>query len=413
MGRVVLHVDANSFYASVEVLYRPALRGKPVSVCGDPAARHGIVLASTPPAKRCGVKTGMAIWQARQVCPDLVCVPPDYRLYVHFSRMIRAIEEEWTDRVEAFGLDENWLELTQPGLVMADGVRAAERIRARVREELGITVSVGVSFNKILAKLGSDMKKPDAVTVLDEERWREKVWPLPASDLLYVGPRTARKLIPLNIRTIGDLACAPAEVLGRRLGKIGLMLSDFANGLDSAPVRPVGVEETIKSVGNSATAPHDIATAENARCVCYLLAESVGARLREAGMRCQSVSLFARTVELNCAGHQCHLASPTNITADIGAAACALLESRFLDSLPLRSLGVSVGQLTGDHQPLQTGLFDEERREKQEALDRSLDGLRRRFGHQVVHRGIVLTDRAFVQVNPREEHFIHPVAFLR
>ena len=413
VGRVVLHVDANSFYASVEVLYRPELRGKAVSVCGDPAARHGIVLASTPPAKRKGVKTGMAIWQARQVCPELVCVPPDYRLYVHFSKMIRAIEEEWTDRVEAFGLDENWLELTQPGLTMADGAEAAERIRQRVREQPRITVSVGVSFNKILAKLGSDMKKPDAVTVLDEEHWRERVWPLPAEDLLYVGPRTRRKLIPLNIRTIGDLAQAPPEVMKRKFGKVGLMLMDFAAGRDSAPVRPVGVEETIKSVGNSATAPHDIATAENARCVCFLLAESVGARLREAGMRCQTVSLSARTTDLVWAGHQCRLSLPTNITADIGAAACAMLEERFLDFLPLRSLGVSVGQLSGDALPLQTDLFGEARREKQEALDRSLDDLRRRFGHQVVQRGIVLTDRAFVRVNPKEEHFVHPVAFLR
>ena len=387
MGRVVLHVDANSFYASVEVLYHPWLRGKAVSVCGDPAERHGIVLASTPPAKRRGVKTGMAIWQAKQVCPELVCVPPNYRLYVHFSKMIHAIEEAWTDRIEAFGLDENWMELTQPGLTMDEGVRTAETIRRQVREELGITVSVGVSFNKILSKLGSDMKKPDAVTVLDEEHWKERVWPLPVSDLLYVGPRTARKLIPMNILTIGDLARTPPEILRRKFGKNGLMLRDFANGLDTMPVRPVGVEETIKSVGNSATAPHDIATAENARCVCYLLAESVGARLREAGMRCESVSLSARTTELACAGHQC--------------------------MLPLRSLGVSVGQLRLDSQPLQIDLFGERQRLRQEALDRALDGLRQRFGHQAVMRGIVLTDKEFVRVNPKEEHFIHPVAFLR
>ena len=413
MGRVVLHVDANSFYASVEVLYHPWLRGKAVSVCGDPAERHGIVLASTPPAKRRGVKTGMAIWQAKQVCPELVCVPPNYRLYVHFSKIIHAIEEAWTDRIEAFGLDENWMELTQPGLTMDEGVRTAETIRRRVREELGITVSVGVSFNKILSKLGSDMKKPDAVTVLDEEHWKERVWPLPVSDLLYVGPRTARKLIPMNILTIGDLARTPPEILRRKFGKNGLMLRDFANGLDTMPVRPVGVEETIKSVGNSATAPHDIATAENARCVCYLLAESVGARLREAGMRCESVSLSARTTELACAGHQCMLPSPTNITADIGAAACGMLERYFLDWLPLRSLGVSVGQLRLDSQPLQIDLFGERQRLRQEALDRALDGLRQRFGHQAVMRGIVLTDKEFVRVNPKEEHFIHPVAFLR
>ena len=413
MDRVILHVDANSFYASVEVLYRPELRGKPVSVCGDPEARHGIVLASTPPAKKRGVKTGMAIWQARQCCPGLICIPPHYDLYLHFSRMIRAIEEEYTDRVEAFGLDENWLDVSQPGRSFADGVPIAEEIRRRVREELGITVSVGVSFNKVLAKLGSDMKKPDAVTVLDRESWRERVWPLPVSDLLYVGPHTLRKLLPLGIRTIGDLAAAPDTVLTGRFGKNGLMLKVFACGLDHSPVRPVHVEETIKSVGNSATAPHDVTTPEDARCVLYLLAESVGARLREAGFRCTVVSLAARTTSLAFSSHQACLPRPTNITAEIGACACRLFEERYAAALPLRSLGISCGGLVPEDAPLQTDLAGEGRRERRETLDASLDGLRRRFGHQVVQRGIVLSDTAFAAVNPREEHTIHPIALLR
>ena len=412
MGRVVLHVDANSFYASVEVLYNPSLRGKAISVCGDPEARHGIVLASTLPAKRCGVRTGMAIWQARQLCPQLVCVPPNYQLYIHFSKMIRAIEEARTDRVEAFGLDENWLELTQPGLDMRDGARIADEIRLQVREELGITVSVGVSFNKVLAKLGSDMKKPDAVTVLDEAHWREKVWPLPATDLLYVGNRTARKLIPLGIRTVGDLACAPAELMQMKFGKNGLMLKAFACGLDESPVRRSDLTDAIKSVGNSATAPHDICSQEEARCMCYLLSESVGARLRDAGCRCRCVSLCARDADLKWVSHQMVLSRPTNITAEIGAAACALFAQRFAEDLPLRSLGVSVGMLTEERAPLQTDIWGERSRERREALDASLDGLRRRFGHQVVRRGIVLTDRAFASVNPKEEHTIHPFAFL-
>ncbi len=413
MSRVILHVDANSFYASVEVLYQPSLRGRPVSVCGDPEERHGIVLASTPPAKKCGVKTGMAIWQARQVCPALVCLPPHYDLYMHFSRMIRRIEEEYTDRVEAFGLDENWLDVSRPGHPFSEGIRTAEAIRRRVKTELGITVSVGVSFNKILAKLGSDMKKPDATTVLDEIHWRSRVWPLPVSELLYVGPRTLRKLLPLGIRTIGDLAAAPAEVLLARFGKNGLMLKTFACGLDSSPVRPVQVEETIKSVGNSATAPRDVVTPEDARCVCYLLAESVGTRLREAGFRCGTVSLSARTVSLAFSSHQRHLPRPTNITADIGACACQLFQERYLGELPLRSLGVSCGDLVPDSAPLQTDLTGEARRERQEMLDSSLDALRRRFGHQVVQRGIVLSDHLFADVNPREEHLIHPVGLLR
>ncbi len=413
MERVVLHVDANSFYASVSVLYRPDLRGKAVSVCGDPAERHGIVLASTREAKKAGVKTGMAIWQARQCCPELICVPPDYPLYIHFSHMMREIEESWTDRVEPFGLDENWLELTQPGLTMADGIRAAEAIRLRIREELGITVSVGVSFNKVLAKLGSDLKKPDAVTVLDPAHWRERVWPLPASDLLYVGPKTTRKLLLLGIRTIGDLARAPTEVMEARLGKNGLMIRAFACGIDPSPVRRCGQEEIIKSVGNSATAPHDVMTPQQARCMCYLLAESVGARLREAGFRCRSVSLSVRRTDMIWAGHQRVLSRPTDLTAEIGAAAWALWEERFSGWLPLRSLGISVGQLSDRSAPVQLEMFGEERRRRLEAIDASLDSLRRRFGHQVVHRGIVLTDREFAAVNPKEEHTVHPVAFLR
>ena len=413
MDRVILHVDANSFYASVEVLYRPELRGKAVSVCGDPEARHGIVLASTPPAKKRGVKTGMAIWQARQSCPELICIPPHYDLYIHFSRMIRAIEEEYTDRVEAFGLDENWLDVSQPERSFADGIAIAGEIRQRVREELGITVSVGVSFNKVLAKLGSDMKKPDAVTILDREHWREKVWPLPVSDLLYVGPHTLRKLMPLGICTIGDLAAAPDTVLSARFGKNGLMLKLFACGLDHSPVRPVQVEETIKSVGNSATAPHDVTTPEDARCVCYLLAESVGARLREAGFRCATVNLSARTTSLAFSSHQARLPRPTNITAEIGACACRLFEERYAAALPLRSLGVSCTDLVPEDAPLQTDLAGEKCREKRETLDASLDGLRRRFGHQVVQRGIVLSDKVFAAVNPREEHTIHPIALLR
>lgn len=413
MDRVVLHVDANSFYASVEVLYHPELRGRAVSVCGDPGERHGIVLASTIPAKRRGVKTGMAIWQAKQVCPELICVPPHYDLYIHFSGMLREIEESWTDRVEPFGLDENWLELTQPGFTMADGARAADAIRNRIRRELGITVSVGVSFNKVLAKLGSDLKKPDAVTVLDAEHWRERVWPLPVSDLLFVGPRTTRKLLPLGIFTIGDLACAPTEVLLRKFGKNGLMIQCFARGLDESPVRPSHLSEVVKSVGNSATTAYDITSPEEARCVCYLLAESVGARLRESGFRAGSVTLSARTTELEWSSHQCPLCPPSHVTEEIGAAACALFARRFEDQLPLRSLGVSCGDLVSDRDPLQVLLWGEERRQRLEALDDSLDGLRRRFGHQVVRRGIVLSDEGFAELDPKDDNIVHPISLPR
>ena len=232
MERVILHCDANAFYASVECLYTPSIRHRPVAVCGSVEERHGIVLTKNQIAKQFGVQTGEAIWQARQKCPDLICVPPDYGLYIRFSKRMRRIYEEYSDRVESFGLDEAWIDLSNPGLTIRDGERIAHEIRLRVKRELGITVSVGVSFNKIFAKLGSDMKKPDAVTVIPADSFREKVWPLPVGDLLFVGPATRRKLADMNVRTIGDLARFDAECLRGRLGKPGLVLKAYAAGLD-------------------------------------------------------------------------------------------------------------------------------------------------------------------------------------
>lgn len=413
MERIVLHVDANSFYASVECLYRPELAGKPVAVCGNPEERHGIVLTSSIAAKRSGVRTGMAIWQARQMCPQLVVVPPDFPLYIHFSQQMRGLYEEYSDRVEAFGLDECWVELTEEGRSFADGERIAHEIRRRVKEELGITVSVGVSFNKVFAKLGSDMKKPDAVTVIPPGDFRRRIGHLPARDLLWVGPKTEQKLLDLNIRTIGELADAPADVMRSRFGKNGLMLKAFASGEDHTPVRPSTVESVIKSVGNSTTTPHDIATLEDARCVYYLLAESVAARLRDGGFRCQCVSISIRTTELEVHGCQQTFAVPTNITGEIADMACRLFAERYLSYLPLRSVGLSCSALSPDDAPVQLDMLgNQEKRERLEQLDTALDGLRKRFGHQVVQRGVVLADSAFARINPKEEHVIHPVGFL-
>ncbi len=412
MGRVILHMDANSFYASVECLYRPALRDKPVSVCGDPEARHGIVLTSNQHAKRRGIKTGMAIWQARQLCPDLVAVPPDYALYLHFSRMIRDICCGYSDRVESFGLDECWVDVSSPEADMTSGEALAHTLRTRVKQELGITVSVGVSDNKIFAKLGSDMKKPDAVTVIPPDGFREKIWHLPAGALLYVGPRTGRKLHDLGICTIGDLARAPTEVLQARLGKNGLLLQLFANGLDAAPVMPTTAESAIKSIGNSTTTPRDIATIEDARCVFYLLAESVGARLRENGFRSRCVSISVRTTELRSYSCQTTLSVPTCITSEIAALACSLFEGRYANLLPLRSVGISCGMLSPDSSPIQLDMLgDQAKRERLERMDSALDGIRSRFGHQVIQRGVVLADSAFAQISPKDDHTIHPVPF--
>lgn len=410
MDRVILHCDANSYYASVECLYTPEIRNKPVAVGGSVEARHGIILTKNTLAKRHGVKTGEAIWQAKQKCPDLVCVPPDFPLYTRFSGKMRKIYEQYSSRVEAFGLDESWIDLTNTGVTFEDGVRVAEEIRCRIREELGITVSVGVADNKILAKLGSDMKKPDAVTALPPDSFREKIWDLPVQELLYVGPSTTRKLARLGITTIGGLARCDSGVLQSLLGKNGLTLKAYANGQDRTPVMPVDYRSCIKSVGNSTTPPHDLTGPDDARCIYYLLAESVAARLREGGFRARCVSISARTTDLITRSHQVMLGRPTNLTDEIARAALALFAERFSGGFPYRSVGLSCSMLSPDDEPIQLDFMgDEARRIRKERLERSIDALRSRYGHQIVQRGVVLRDKGYAQINPVEDHTIHPV----
>ena len=412
MGRVILHVDANCFYASVECLYHPSIRSKPVAVCGDPEARHGIVLTANYPAKRMGVRVGQAIWQAKQTCAGLVTVPPHYDLYVHFSQMMRSIWEEYSDRVEAFGLDENWVDVSDEAKSIRQGKLLADMLRERVKNELGITVSIGVADNKIFAKLGSDFKKPDGTTAIYPETFKERIWPLPARDLLYVGPATTKKLARLNICTIGDLAKADGGLLKMALGKNGLLLQAFALGLDASPVMPITATAAIKSIGNSTTTPHDIQTAEDAKCVYYLLAESVAARLREHGFRARCVSISARTTELCTSGCQAMLDHPTDITSDIAETAYRLFVERFTANLPLRSVGLSCSHLSPVSAPMQLSFTEDPAvRIKKERLDQAIDDLRRRYGHNVVQRGVVLTDAAFAVIKPKEDHTIHPVPF--
>lgn len=281
-----------------------------------------------------------------------------------------------------------------------------------MKAELGITVSVGVATNKIFAKLGSDMRKPDAVTVIPHKNFQELIWGLPVADLLYVGPKTTRKLMELCIYTIGDLARAPSDVLKSRLGRNGLLLQAFANGYDSAPVMPTTMESIIKSIGNSTTTPHDIATLDDARCVYWLLAESVAARLRENGFRSKCVSISIRTTDLLTFSCQQTISTPTNITNEIANLACELFERRYKRNLPLRSVGISCGSLSLDTVPVQLDMLgDQEHRDKQERLDSAVDDVRKRFGTQIIMRGVVMADSRFAQINPKDDHTIHPVPF--
>ena len=408
--RIILHSDLNNFYASVECLYHPEYRGKPLAVLGDPEARHGIVLAKNYEAKSRDVRTGDPKWMAEQKCPGIVFVPPHYELYMKHSRLVRQIYSEYTDQVEPYGLDECWLDVTGSTRLFGSGEEIADKIRKRVKSELGVSVSVGVSFNKIFAKLGSDLKKPDATTVIECDRFKEVVWPLLVKELLYVGRATHNKLKRRGIFTIGDLANANPESLKFWLGKMGIVLWQFANGLDTSPVSNIGAKSLIKTVGNSTTAPRDLISDEDIRIILTVLCESVSARLREYGFICRTVQLGIRDNELEWIERQGKLEIPNRTAKSIFELAFALYK-KHANGKPVRSLNVRACDL----EPvdfMQLSLLPEARRlEKQEELESVVDGLRSRFGHFSVQRGIMLTDRKLSDLDPKGEHIIHPMSF--
>ena len=403
--RIILHSDLNNFYASVECLYHPEYRGKPLAVLGDPEARHGIVLAKNYEAKSRDVRTGDPKWMAEQKCPGIVFVPPHYDLYMKHSRLVRQIYSEYTDQVEPYGLDECWLDVTGSTRLFGSGEEIADKIRKRVKSELGVSVSVGVSFNKIFAKLGSDLKKPDATTVIECDRFKEVVWPLPVKELLYVGRATHNKLKRRGISTIGDLANANPESLKFWLGKMGIVLWQFANGLDTSPVSNIGAKSLIKTVGNSTTAPRDLISDEDIRIILTVLCESVSARLREYGFICRTVQLGIRDNELEWIERQGKLEIPNRTAKSIFELSFALYK-KHANGRPVRSLSVRACDL----EPvdfMQLSLLPEARRlEKQEELESVVDGLRSRFGHFSVQRGIMLTDRKLSDLDPKGEHII-------
>lgn len=412
MNKMILHADLNNFYASVECLHRPKLRDKPVAVCGDPDLRHGIVLAKNYPAKRFGIKTGEVIWQARKKCPDLIVVPPDYGLYLRFARLAREIYLHYTDQIEPFGIDEAWLDVTNSTGIYGNGGNIADQIRERIKFELGITASVGVSYNKIFAKLGSDMKKPDATTIITPDNFRELVWPLPASDLLYVGRATGQKLRRYGINTIGNMAAASQYFLHFILGKWGDVLWSFANGRDSTPVSPFGAEGIIKSIGNSTTTPRDLENDDDVKLVIYVLSESVASRMREHGFKCRTVQIHVRDCDLVVFERQGKLEKPTYLSSEIAFRAMELFKANYRWGKPVRSIGVRGTDFVTEGSAVQLSLFiDEEARKQREELEHTVDVLRQRFGHFIIQRGIMLGDRKLTRLNPKDEHVIHPVGF--
>ena len=412
MDRVILHSDMNSCYASIELLHHPEWRGRPLAVGGDPETRHGIVLAKEQLAKKAGVKTGMALWEARQVCPDILFVPPHYDLYLRFSRLAHSIYGEYTDRQEAFGIDESWLDCTESTACRGDGMAIAQEINRRVREELGITVSIGVSWNKVFAKFGSDYKKPDAVTEVNRENYKTIVWQQPVEELLYVGPATKEKLWRCGVRTIGQLAQTDPAILQRLLGKMGLVLSVFARGEDRTPVSLEQEEAPIKSIGNSMTMPRDLTTDEEVRMSIFMLSESVATRLKEHGFAGDVIEVWVRDNDLDGFQRQHKIAVPTNISDEIARTAVELFSEGYRWRKPVRAVGVRVSDLKGENVPYQLNLFlDEEYRRKQRQMDMAVDEIRRRFGTDSVQRGLM---RFGPEITPRkrQEQTIHPVSYM-
>lgn len=380
MTRAILHSDMNSYYASVEMMLNPALKGKAVAVCGSTETRHGIVLAKSELAKKAGVKTGMANWEAQRCCPELITVPPHYEQYIKFSALARSIYGRYTDRIEPFGMDECWLDVTGSS-AMGDPLTIAEDIRRSTREELGLTVSIGVSFNKIFAKLGSDMKKPDAITVISEDSFRKQIWPLSASELMGVGHATTKKLSLRRVNTIGDLARCDRDLLKSWLGVNGVRLWEYANGLDNSRVAPDGYIPPAKSVGHGITCTGDLENSDEVKKVLLTLAPRVSLQLRELGLVATAIQLFVRENDLGFREYQTKLDYPTQSWREMVSAAMNLFNRRFMWQKPIRTVTIRAISLISEKRPYQLDLFgDHVARAKIEILERAVDDIHRRFG---------------------------------
>ena len=390
MDRTILHCDCNSFFASVETAINPSYRDVPMAVCGSQEDRHGIVLAKNEKAKKYGVQTAETVFSAKRKCPSLVIASPHYDQYERYSKMVNAIYAEYTDKVEPFGIDESWLDVTASRRIFGSGEEIAELIRQRIKKEIGITVSIGVSFNKVFAKLGSDYKKPDAITVISRDNFEQIVYPLPVSDLLFVGKRTSEELLRIGVKTIGDLANTSKDMLRHRFGKMGEMLSDYANGRDESPV---GADENheVKSISNGFTFRHDLLTREECRTGIDFLCEEIGARLRSKSLKCNTVALTIKDTRLKTIQRQRPLKNASDINREISALAYEILCDEWSENIPIRMLTVSVTGLVDTSSSFtQLDLFaevDGTARDKDKKREETVDAIRKRFGSSAISSG--------------------------
>lgn len=410
--RVILHSDCNCFYASVECLYNPDIRNKPVAVSGNPENRHGIILTKNEIAKKFGIKTGEPIWQAKLKCPELITVMPHFDLYKRFSKMTRKIYSDYSDRVEGFGLDEAWIDVTDSEKFIGKGESIAREINQRIKKELGITVSIGVSFNKIFSKFGSDYKKPDAITVINKNNYKDIVWNSPAQDLLYVGRATKKKMNSLGIYTIGEIANTPIENLRFNFGKWGDVLWAFANGYDASPVLKESEQESIKSIGNSTTTPRDLENFEDVKAIMTVLCDCVCRRLRAQGFKARTLQITVRDKFLMSFSRQSTFEMHTNITKQITESALKLFVQSYNWRAPIRSLGVSLSDFAEENCPYQISLLNNEKKKQQlESLDKTVDRLKQRFGNYSLITANLLKDPELSHFNPYDDHTVHPVGF--
>lgn len=383
MRRTILHCDCNSFFASVECVQNPSLYDVPMAVGGDEASRHGIILAKNEIAKKFGVQTAETIWQARKKCPNLVIVPPRHDLYYQYSKRVMDIYKRYTDYVEPFGLDEAWLDVTESRRLFGDGVKIANELRRVVREETGLTISVGVSFCKVFAKLGSDYKKPDATTVFSWDNWQEYIYPLPVGDLLYVGKKTERELERLGVKTIGQLADFDEKTLVSHFGKAGKQLKRYSLGLDDEKVKSIYDKEEVKSIGNGMTFRHDLIGEEEIRGGIYALSDSIAARMRRKKLKCTTVQVMIKDSDFKTISRQQKLDTPTYTSRDIRETAMEIVKKSWNMKMPVRMLSVTGTGLLGENEVYeQISLFEEgkERGKKAEKIEKTVDNLKSRFG---------------------------------
>ncbi len=390
MDRTILHCDLNGFYASVECLLKPELTNVPMAVSGNVENRHGIILAKNELAKGYGIKTAETVWQAKKKCPELILVPPHHDLYSKYSKIVRKIYDRFTNRVEPFGIDEAWLDVTGSLNIFGNGKEIADKIRETIKSEVGLTASVGVSFNKIFAKLGSDYKKPDATTIISRENYKDIVYPLPVSALLFVGKSAKARLAEIGIDTIGQLADSNKNLLINIFGKSGAVMHDYANGLDNSEVQLSNAVQDIKSVGRGMTFSHNLIGLNDIKEEVLPLAEDVATRLRENGLKCCGVQLTIRNPEFKDITRQKQLRQPTYLIIEIFEAAIQILREQWDLNKPIRMLTVTGINLVSENEGEQLSIFDlgeGSKRERIEKLEKTVSEIRHRYGKESISLG--------------------------